>query len=167
MQPYWPVGAAGAVLITSRQYFNFSKDLERKGETIKPFNASESWDLLLQLLGEDWQKDDREGRIPQSEIAAAKSILDKLEGLALAIRQAARLIKDPEIGGPTIAKTLEVFKKRIDSLQVAHVYSDSSSIRALNALWDMTFRSLSTNARSLLGVIAWFSPGMSLTSILR
>ena len=146
-------------MITSRSYFNFSKDVERKGETIKPFRAPEDWDLLLQLLGDDWQREEREGRISATETAAAKMMLEKLEGLPLAIRQAARLIKDPEIGGPTIAMTHEVFKKRVDSLQIAHLGSKSTSIRALNALWDMTFRSLDANARTLLGVLAWFSPG--------
>lgn len=159
MQPYWPIGASGAILITSRQYFNFCKDIERKGETIKPFNTNESWDLLLQLLGDDWQKANAEDRIVQSEITAAKAMLEQLEGLALAIRQAANLIRDPEIGGPTIAKTYEAFKKRNELLHVAHLSSQSTSIRALNALWDMTFRSLSKNSRSLLGVLAWFSPG--------
>ena len=153
------VGASGAILITSRQYFNFSKDIERKGETIKPFNITESYDLLLQLLGEEWQKDHAADKIPISEVTAAKAMLEKLEGLALAIRQAANLIADPKIGGETISRTYELFKKRNESLQIANMSSGSSSIRALNALWDMTFKALSKNARSLLGVLAWFSPG--------
>ena len=77
----------------------------RKGDTVKPFDSKQSWELLLQLLGHDWQRADHEGKIPQSEISAAKSLLDMLEGLPLAIQEAANLIKDDNIGGPTISKT--------------------------------------------------------------
>lgn len=158
LREYWPMGAAGAILLTSRKYFNFTKDMKRRGDTVKPFPLQESWELLLDFLGEDWKQAEKEGRIIASETAAAKSMLSDLEGLPLAIRQAAVLIKNPEIGGPTIAKTYSMFKERIDSLPERHSTPRSTSERALDALWDMTFNSLSSNARSLLGVLAWFSP---------
>jgi hypothetical protein len=160
------MGASGAILTTSRRYHNFSKDLQRKGETIKPFDPAQSWDLLLQLLGDDWKKMEREGHIPPSEVSAAKSMLDKLGGLALAIRQAAILIKNPEIGGPTIAKTYEVFKEKSRTLPERHLGDRSSTEKPLDALWDMTFNSLAKNARGLLGVLAWLSPGMFGTGFL-
>jgi len=157
---YWPMGSSGAILITSRKYYNFSKDLQRKGETIKPFDPAQSWDLLLQLLGDDWKKMEREGRIPPSEVSAAKSMLERLGGLALAIRQAAILIKNPEIGGPTISKTYEMFKEKSRTLPERHVSDRSNTEKPLDALWDMTFNSLKKNARVLLGVLAWLSPGI-------
>jgi hypothetical protein len=153
------MGASGAILLTSRRYFNFSKDQNRKGDTVKPFDSKQSWELLLQLLGEDWKKMDREGRIPQSEVTAAKGLLERLEGLALAIQQAAILIKNSDIGGPTIAKTLEVFKERIRNLPERYSSARSNAERALDALWDMSFSLLSRNARILLGVLSWLSPG--------
>jgi hypothetical protein len=159
LRAYWPIGAAGSILITSRKYHNFAKDLLRQGDTIKPFDPKQSWDLLLQLLGEEWMKMDQEKRIPPTEAAAAKNMLYKLEGLALAIRQAAILIREPDIGGPTITNTYEKFRERIRTLPERHSAPRSSSERALDALWDMTFNSLSKNARSLLGVLAWLSPG--------
>ena len=159
MRAYWPIGAAGSILITSRKYHNFAKDLKRQGETIKPFDAKQSWDLLLQLLGGDWREKYRDDLLPRSEIAAAKSMLHKLEGLALAIQQAAQLIRSPNIGGPGIEKTYEAFKEKIKTLPERHSSVRSSSERALDALWDMIFTSLSQNARALLGVMAWLSPG--------
>jgi hypothetical protein len=159
LKAYWPIGASGAILITSRKYYNFSKDLQRRGGTVKPFGPKESWDLLLQLLGEDWKKDDREGRIPQTEVTAAKGMLEDLEGLALAIQQAAILIQDSTIGGPTIAKTYELFKEKVRTLPQRHRSARSSSEKALDALWDMSFKALSPNARTLLGVLSWLSPG--------
>jgi tetratricopeptide (TPR) repeat protein len=158
LKAYWPIGASGAILITSRKYYNFSKDLQRKGGTVKPFNSKESWDLLLQLLGDDWKKYEREGRIPQTEITAAKNLLEELEGLALAIQQAAILIQDSTIGGPTIVKTYELFKEKVRTLPDRHRSVRSPSETALDALWDMSFKALSPHARTLLGVLAWLSP---------
>ena len=103
---------------------------------------------------------EREGRIPQSEVSAAKNMLEKLGGLALAIQQAAILIKNPEIGGPTISKTFEVFKEKSRTLPERHLSDRSSTEKPLDALWDMTFNSLTRNARVLLGVLAWLSPGI-------
>ncbi len=159
LKGYLPIGASGAILFTSRRYYNFSNDGKRKGTTVLPFDPKQSWDLLLQLLGEDWKRMDREGRIPASEVTAAKHMLHQLEGLALAIQQAAILIKDSEIGGPTIAKTYEMFKEKSLTLPERHMTPRSSSERSLDALWDMTFNSLTRNARALLGVLAWLSPG--------
>jgi hypothetical protein len=146
-------------LITSRKYYNFSKDLQRKGDTIKPFDEKQSWELLLKLLGEDWEKLEREGKLPSSEISAARHLLADLEGLALAIQQAAIMIKDSDIGGPTISKTYEMFKERIRTLPERHSSARSTTEKALDALWSMTFNSLTKNARTLLGVLAWLSPG--------
>jgi hypothetical protein len=159
LSQYWPVGSSGAILLTSRKYHNFPQDLGRKGDTIKPFDTKQSWELLLQLLGEDWKRMDREGRIPPSEMNAAKILLEKLEGLALAIGQAAILIKDSEVGGPTIAKTLEMFREKIRLLPERLSSKRGTAEKALDALWDMSFSLLSRNARILLGVLAWLSPG--------
>jgi hypothetical protein len=153
------MGAGGSILITSRKYHNFSKDMHRRGDTVKPFDSKQSWELLLQLLGEDWKRMDREGKFPQSEVTAAKNLLERLEGLALAIQQAAILIKDSDVGGPTISKTLETFKERIRTLPERFSSERSPAEKALDALWDMSFSSLSSNARTLLGVLAWLSPG--------
>jgi hypothetical protein len=159
------MGASGAILTTSRKYHNFSKDLQRRGETIKPFGPAQSWDLLLHLLGDDWKKMEREGQIPPNEVSAAKNMLERLGGLALAIQQAAILIKNPEIGGPTISKTYEMFKERIRTLPERHVSDRSSTEEPLDALWDIIFNSLTKNARALLGVLAWLSPGIFETGI--
>jgi hypothetical protein len=154
------MGSSGAILTTSRKYHNFTKDLLRKGETIKPFDQKQSWELLLQLLGKDWKRLDSEGKIPASEVTAAKNLLERLEGLPLAIQQAAILIKDTEIGGPTIAKTFETFKEKCRTLPERHYLPRSTAEISLDTLWDMTFNSLTRNARALLGVLAWLSPGM-------
>lgn len=81
MKQYWPLGANGAILITSRKYYNFMKDGRRTGSTVKPFSEKQSWALLMQLLGGNWKKQDQDGSIKGSEEAAAKEFLVKLQGV--------------------------------------------------------------------------------------
>ena len=86
MKRYWPVGANGAILITSRKYYNFMKDIKRRGETVKPFNEHQSWNLLMQLLGPDWKAMDNQGSIKVSEENAARSFLAKLGGVKVSVK---------------------------------------------------------------------------------
>jgi len=160
LHAYWPVGGSGAILITSRKYYNFTKDVLRKGATIKPFDLNQSWDVLVQLLGDNWKEMDRQGRIPLDQIAAAKNLLHHLEGLPLAIHEAAHLITNPNIGSSSITKTYSVFEDRLRNLPDRHSSPRTISERSLDTLWDMTFTSLTDNGRALLRVFAWLSPGI-------
>jgi hypothetical protein len=76
------LGANGAILITSRKYYNFIKDNRRKGDTVKPFNERQSWDLLIKLLGSDWQDLDKRGLIKVSEEQAARGLLKDIGGVS-------------------------------------------------------------------------------------
>jgi predicted ATPase len=134
--------------------------MERKSDTVKPLDKNQSWKLLIQLLGPNWQLLDREDKISQSEITAARSMLDRLEGLPLAIQEAAHLVKNANVGGPSISKTFEVFEERIRTLPERSSKPRSTAETALDSLWDMSFSLLSKNAKVLLGVLAWLSPGM-------
>ena len=135
MKSYWPVGAKGSILITSRKYYNFMKDSQRRGDTVKPFNEKQSYELLMQLLGEQWQSLDRRGLLRGSEIAAAKTLLDKIGGLALAIQQAAILILNPDIGGSTISAALELFNSNSKRLpQRPHGEERSEMIHGITHL---------------------------------
>jgi len=58
------------------------KDNKRKGDTVKPFNEKQSWDLLMMLLGKDWQDLDRRGLIKVSEERAAKDLLRSIGGVS-------------------------------------------------------------------------------------
>ncbi|PVH79051.1 TPR-like protein [Cadophora sp. DSE1049] len=165
MKGYWPIGASGAILITSRRYLNFMSDAQRKGDTVLPFTDKQSWDLLMKLLGPDWQDLDRKGLIQGSEEAAAKEMLKSLGGLALAVQQAAQLIKDPTIGGKTIASTLNSFKEHQRKLPERQASTRSDIVHALDSLWSMTFSHLTRNARSLLSVVSLLSPDQILIDL--
>ena len=56
-------------------------DAQRKGDTVKPFTERQSWDLLMKLLGADWQDLDRKGLIKVSEEQAAKALIKSLGGV--------------------------------------------------------------------------------------
>ena len=57
------------------------KDNKRKGDTVKPFNDKQSWDLLIKLLGSEWQDLDRKSLIKLLEEQAAKGLLRSIGGV--------------------------------------------------------------------------------------
>ncbi|KAL2064599.1 hypothetical protein VTL71DRAFT_3736 [Oculimacula yallundae] len=154
LQGYTPVGANGSILMTSRKYYNYTKDVSRHGETVKPFDPEASWKLLIGFLGNEWKQKVES----PTEMEAAKAMLADLEGLALAIQQTAVLVKDPDIGGVSIKETYEKFKERRKNLPERFSSQRSSSEKALDALWDVIFEALQPNSRVLIGVLAWLSP---------
>lgn len=81
--------------------------------------------------------------------------------LALCIQQAAELIKNKSIGGPTIASTYQLFREHKTTLPARQVEGTDMS-HSLDALRDMTFKSLSQNARELLSVLSLLAPGLFL-----
>lgn len=155
------MGANGAILITSRKYYNFMKDDSRRGDTVKPFDAHQSFDLLCQLLGPDWVEVKQQRKLKPSEVVAAKEFLARLEGLPLAIQQAAILIKNDKIGGPTIETTFDLFKEHARKLPDRQIGRRSDTYHSLDALWDINFSILTPNARNLLSVLSLLAPGKS------
>jgi hypothetical protein len=130
----------------------------RKGSTVKPFDNEQSWYLLCQLLADEGSSPIEQRHMLPSEKAAAKSFLSYLGGLPLAIQQLASLIKSA-IGGPTIASTLEAFEQNARNLPEQQAGNRTSIIHNLDTIFDMTFRSLDTNTRKLLSVLALLPPG--------
>jgi len=59
----------------------------RKGKIIKPFTEMQSWELLIELLGPEWQEQDRKSEIKQSEATAAKALLKELGGVSSQISE--------------------------------------------------------------------------------
>jgi len=57
------------------------KDINRKGETIKPFDETESWDLLIRLMGNMWTDAEKSGQLSQDDYRAAREWLKRLGGL--------------------------------------------------------------------------------------
>src|SRR4051794_3896102 len=106
LRGYWPTGATGSILLTSRHWGNIQQDEYRNGQTVPLFNPQERWDLLMKLLGLQWQNQYLEGQTGALERKAGTRLLDHLGGLTLAIVQAASLIKEVRVTGDQSIQTL-------------------------------------------------------------
>jgi hypothetical protein len=158
LKSYWPRGANGAILITSRNYYNFMKDEDRQGHTVMPFSPPLDFELLFQFLGESWYDLFQQQRLEPSEATAAREFLKYLLGLPLAITQASNLITNHKVGGDKITKTFEMFKERLKTLPPRLAAKRTDTYQALDTLWDMNFRLLSKNGFELLKVLSLLSP---------
>lgn len=78
------------------------EDSRRDGKAISVFTTEERWELLMRLLGTEWQNEHVNSTIGGTagvEREAAKALLANIGGLALTIHQVATMILDPQIGG--------------------------------------------------------------------
>jgi hypothetical protein len=55
LKGYWPTGGSGAMLLTSRSYYNFFDDDQRHGQTVQLFDEAERRQLFLACMGEEWR----------------------------------------------------------------------------------------------------------------
>jgi NB-ARC domain len=155
LKGYWPIGARGSILITSRKYYNFIKDIDRGGKTVPLFDNAHSLELLLKFLGTDWQDIHLVETFRESDLAAARSLVKMIGGLALAIEQAASLILSL---GTHLRGFLDIFVKTLESLPDRPLGKRDSMIKSLDTIFSIAFQDLSTNARTLLGVLAFLAP---------
>jgi hypothetical protein len=174
LKGYWPVGARGSILLTSRNFYNFFEDDQRHGETVPLFNEEERWNLLMAHLGPEWEAQHfAEGdMMVEVEKAAAKTLLDKTGGLPLAITHAASLIKNPNIGGSpsrpydtSVRGFLEVFRESYIRLSERQSGPRDPLFHSLDTIWSIAFSALSPNARALLGVLALLCPDLILIDL--
>jgi hypothetical protein len=174
LKGYWPVGARGSILLTSRTFYNFFEDDHRHGETVPLFNEEERWELLMALLGPEWQAIHfAEGdMMVEVEKAAAKTLLDQTRGLPLAITHAATLIKNPKIGhspgeskDTSVRGFLEIFRENHSRLPERQIGPREPLFHALDTIWSIAFNALDVNARALLGVLALLSPDLILIDL--
>jgi Cdc6-like AAA superfamily ATPase len=155
LKGYWPLGARGSILITSRKHYNFLKDIDRDGMTVKPFNEEQSLDLLLKLLGEAWEAKWLVEPFRLSDLEAGKALMKKIGGLALAIEQAAKLITNQK---KSIRGFLDLFMEKLLNLPARSLGERDELVRSLDTIWSISFDSLSSNARALLGALAFLAP---------
>ena len=164
LKGYWPMGARGSILLTSRSFYNFFEDDQRHGETVPLFTEEERWELLMSRLGPKWQAEhfNESDMMANVERAAARTLLDRTGGLPLAIGHASTLILNPKIGAhdgdTSVRGFLELFYKSHEILPKRQTGSRDTLIHSLDTIWSIAFDNLSSNARALLGVLALLSP---------
>lgn len=170
LKGYWPVGARGSILLTSRSFYNFFEDEQRHGETIPLFNEAERRELLMAHLGEDWQAEHfaAEDMMVQVEKAAITTLLERTGGLPLAIFHAAQLVKNKKIGkiGDTSVRGfLELFNENFKKLPKRQTGPREPLFHSLDTIWSIAFEALKPHPRALLHVFALLSPDETLIDL--
>ena len=150
---YWPA-SKGAIIITSRSFHNFNNHAKREGATIHPFTDQESWELLVRLLG--WRQKLDQGEISDEAIRAAKTLIQKMNGLPLAIDQTASLLQSERF--TTIQELVDTYDDVASRLEPRPTYTRSGTNFAIDVLWSIVFATLSKNAQAFLSVLCLLSP---------
>jgi hypothetical protein len=159
LRGYWPTGATGSILLTSRHWGNIQHDEYRNGQTVPLFNQQERWDLLMKLLGLQWQNEYLEGQTGTLEREAGTRLLNHLGGLTLAIVQAATLIKETRVTRDRSIRTLlKIFEESRAKLPPRQIGHRDNLIHSLDTVWSISLNALSHNARSLLSVLSLLAP---------
>lgn len=161
LKGYWPIGGQGAMLLTSRSYYNFFDDEHRQGETVDLFREDERKELLLTLLGPKWQAEHLgdDEMLSQIEHAAIKTLLKETGGLPIAIHQATQLIKDEGINpGQTVRRFMDLFRQQFNNLPRRYTSERDSIIKALDTVWAISFDTLSPNAKTILQCLSFIAP---------
>lgn len=155
LEAYWPV-SKGAILITTRNFINFNSDPTRKGITVKPFDEEDRWNILVNLL--DWQDYIDRGRLAETELDAAKNLVDRGKGLGLAIDLIKSLILLYYARKLTIEDLLQHYDKYSEELPPRRTHTKESTSHAVDILWKIAFEYLSKDAKALLSVLCLLSP---------
>ena len=118
--------------------------MAQKGLEIESWDASMGSRFLLWLLttniGEELSNED---------IQSANQLAQKLSGHALALSHMAGLIHGR---GLSIAEFMEEYDQQP---QMIHGISENKSI---NALWNISFKTLDLQSRAILGILSYLSP---------
>lgn len=159
LRRYWPE-STGAIIITSRRWFNFNNNALRQGQTIQPFKPAEGWELFV--LFAEWGDKIINHEISEDEVAAAKELVQEFEGLPLAIGQAASLVESTRF--PSIRQLLLAYRDAATNAvphRPSHQHSTSTTNHAVDSIWYVSFQNLSRNAKAILSVLCLLSPDVT------
>lgn len=161
LKGYWPTEGRGAMLLTSRAYYNFFENEHLSGETVQLFNDEERRALLLAHLGDAWQTKylRSEDMMYEIEEAAISTLLHNTGGLPIAIMHAAKLILDRNINTHgTVRSFMEMFKDSFETLPPRQSTERDQLIHSLDTIWKIAFDNLNEYAKVILSGLALLSP---------
>ena len=141
--PYWPAAGHGQAILSTRNR-RFAFDIAQRGLEIESWDASTDSQFLLYLLATNIGD-----QLTADDIQSANQLSEKLSGHALAISHMAGLIHGR---GWSIAEFIEDYDQQP---QIIHGIFDNKSI---NALWNISFKTLDPWSRAILGVLSYLSP---------
>ena len=164
LQGFWPAGGRGSMLLTSRSYYNFfDSDEHRRGETVQLLSDEKRRELFLALLGRAWTSKhlSEDSMMVQIESAAVDTLLQRTNGLPIAIFHAAKLILDRDIiKSQTAREFMETFQERYRKLARKPMGDRDEIVRSLDTIWDIVFYHLKPNARVILTCLGHLSPDL-------
>ncbi len=140
---HWPAASRGQALITTRNH-SFAFELADSGLEITTWDTQTGSKFLLHLLSTDIG-----AKLQEDEATSAHELSQRLSGHALAISHMAGLIHRRSW---SIAEFMNIYNQHPSEM---HGVSGNSSI---NALWDLSFRSLERHSRAILGVLCYVAP---------
>lgn len=140
---YWPTATRGQAVITTRNH-SLACYPSESGLEIKGWDNETGSQFLAYLLSTDIGK-----QLTEEEFRSTHELSHSLSGHALALSLMAGLIHRYSW---SIQEFVEVYEKQPQ--KVHGIFGNNS----INALWDMSFRSLSKRASAILGTLAFLSP---------
>ncbi|KAL9098012.1 MAG: hypothetical protein Q9163_006238 [Psora crenata] len=143
LMTYWPTASRGQAVITTRNH-NFAFYPTDGGLEIIEWDTETGSQFLIHLLSVDIGN-----QLTEEGAHSAQELSLDLSGHALALSLMAGLIHRRSW---SIKEFVEMYKRQPQN--VYGVFGNNS----INALWDMSFRSLNERTCTILGVLAFLSP---------
>lgn len=144
LQEYWPFASRhGQALITTRNP-EFGFQLADREMEITNWDSDTGLRFLLHLLSTDISTQLRE-----DEAASAHQLSQKLNGHALAISTMAGLIHRRALSITEFLRFYEQYPSEVHGI---------SGNRSINALWEISFRSLDPQSKAILGILSYVEP---------
>jgi serine/threonine protein kinase/tetratricopeptide (TPR) repeat protein len=140
-----PSLTAGRVLITSRRR-DWPPGVNRKSLDVIPMPAAT--DFLLKRTAKDRRRE-------TDDAAQALQLAELLNGLPLALEQAAAYISHTQI---SISEYLEIWEKECDSVLSWHDEGVMQYPASLAVTWQGSFHQLAPTAQALLRLVAYMAP---------
>ena len=139
----WPTAPRGQAIITTRNH-NLAFFPANGGLEITAWNIEKGSQFLIHLLSTDISK-----QLTEKEAKGAHELSLQLSGHALALSLMAGLI---HCRSWSIDEFVEIYKRQ------PHKVNKMFGSNSINALWEMSFRSLSEKTSAILRVLAFLSP---------
>jgi hypothetical protein len=143
LMTYWPTAFQGQAVITTRNH-NFAFHPTDGGLEITEWDTEKGSEFLVHLLSTDLSN-----QLTEEEAHSAHELSLKLSGHALALSLMAGLIHRRSWSIDEFVKMYQRYPKKVHG-----IFGNNS----INALWDMSFRSLNKRTCAILGVLAFLSP---------
>lgn len=143
IRAYWPAASHGQALITTRNR-SFGFEIADGGLEVQTWDTNTGSRFILHLISTDISEE-----LTDDDVSSAHELSQKLSGHALAICQMAGLIHKRAL---SISEFIEYYEQHPSEM---HGVSSNNSI---NALWDLSFKSLDSQSRAILGVMSFIAP---------